>query len=101
MSEKEKSGIAVKERVNVKKPPLYVVIMQYDDYTTIEFVVSILIEVFGKKHGEAMNIMLDVHKKGAGICGVFTREIAETKVALANTRAREAGFPLKCTMQRE
>ena len=95
------SNLAVKERIKVQKPPLYVVILHNDDYTTMEFVIEILVTVFQKDQDQAFQIMLDVHKKGTGVCGVYSREVAETKVNLVHQKAAEASFPLKCSMQKE
>ena len=84
-----------------KEPPLYKVYLHNDDYTSMEFVVEILIHFFNKTVAEAARIMMKVHREGIGLCGVFTREIAETKVAAVSTAANENGYPLKCTMERE
>jgi ATP-dependent Clp protease adaptor protein ClpS len=83
----------------VAEPKLYRVLLHNDDYTTMEFVVIILIEVFRKNGDEATVVMLAVHKRGVGQCGVYPQEVAETKVAEVHRRAREAGFPLRCTME--
>ncbi len=83
----------------VKEPRKYKVLLHNDDYTTMEFVVHILKTVFHKKEPEAVEIMLNVHKKGIGVCGIYPREIAETKVALVHKLARQEGFPLKCSME--
>ena len=72
-----------------------------DDYTTMEFVVQVLIHVFHKSEEEAMRIMLNVHREGVGVCGIYPFEVAETKVNAVDALARENGFPLKCTMERE
>jgi ATP-dependent Clp protease adaptor protein ClpS len=72
-----------------------------DDYTTMEFVVRILEEVFRKPHTEAVAVMLAVHRQGSGIAGVYTKQIAETKCADVHRRAREEGFPLRCAMEPE
>ena len=85
----------------VEEPPMYKVMLLNDDYTTMEFVVEILIYVFQKSSEEAMRIMLNVHRNGVGICGVYTHEVAETKVDTVGTLARENGFPLKCIMERD
>jgi len=85
----------------VKKPPMYKVYLLNDDYTTMDFVVYILESVFHKPHIEAVQIMLHVHRSGKGLCGVYTKEIAEEKVKTVHTLARQQGFPLKCTMERE
>src|SRR6056297_3267728 len=88
-------------RVDEREPSMYKVILHNDDYTTMEFVVKILMEVFGKSLEKASQIMLNVHRQGKGICGVFIYEIAETKVETVHNLAREHGFPLKCTMEKE
>ncbi|ACN15760.1 ClpS [Desulforapulum autotrophicum HRM2] len=82
-------------------PPMYRVVLHNDDYTTMEFVVQILITVFGKSLEKASIIMLNIHKQGKGICGSYTREVAETKVNTVHHLAREQGFPLKSTMEKE
>ena len=82
-------------------PRLYKVILLNDNYTSMEFVVLVLRSVFHKSQSEAEHIMLSVHEKGAGIAGVYTKEIAETKVALVHHLARQNEFPLKCTMEPE
>jgi len=83
----------------LKEPRNYQVLLHNDDYTTMEFVVSILMEVFLKTAEQATAIMLAVHKRGVGIAGVYPLEIAETKVAAVREKAKEAGFPLRCTLQ--
>ncbi|GAB6887487.1 ATP-dependent Clp protease adaptor ClpS [Desulfothermus okinawensis JCM 13304] len=83
----------------LKEPPKYKVLLHNDDYTTMDFVVEVLMKVFHKTKEEAVAIMLNVHKKGIGVCGVYPAEIAETKVALVHKMARKEGFPLKCTME--
>jgi len=101
--EKVQTGenVAEKEKQETKEPSLYRVILLNDDYTTMEFVVYVLETVFHKTTPEATRIMLNIHKKGAGMCGVYTREIAETKVATVHDLAAENKFPLKCTMEKE
>ena len=88
-------------RDEVTEPPMYRVFLLNDDYTTMEFVDEVLKSVFHKSETEATRIMLNVHKAGVGICGVYTYEIAETKVDTVHNLARENGFPLKCSMERE
>jgi len=83
----------------VKEPPQYRVILHNDDYTTMEFVVYVLQTVFHKQESEAVQIMLTVHRNGSGVCGVYTAEVAETKVSLVHDMARKHGYPLKCSMQ--
>ncbi len=95
-------GQAVQEaRPKLKKPTLYKVILLNDDYTPMEFVVVVLEKFFRKNREEATQIMLHVHQKGMGICGVFTREIAETKVRLVTVFSSENLHPLQCTMEPE
>ncbi|NUN12887.1 MAG: ATP-dependent Clp protease adapter ClpS [Myxococcales bacterium] len=91
----------VKERPKTKRPRLYKVLMHNDDYTTMEFVVYVLMTLFRKTQTEATQIMLHIHTKGIGVCGVFTRDIAETKVSQVTQLARENGMPLLCTMEPE
>ncbi len=86
---------------DVREPSMYRVLLHNDDYTTMEFVVEILMVVFNKTAETATEIMLNVHKKGIGICGVYTYEVAETKVGTVSRLAEENGFPLKCTMEEE
>lgn len=86
---------------DVTEPPMYKVLLHNDDYTTMEFVVQILMVVFHKSYEEATQIMLNVHRSGMGLCGIFTYEVAETKVDLVHTLARENEFPLKCTMEKD
>jgi len=93
-------GIAVEEaRPEVKQPPLYQVVLLNDDYTPMEFVVDVLEKFFAMDRPAATRIMLEVHTKGKGICGVFTYEIAETKVAQVTTYARDNQHPLMCTLE--
>jgi len=94
-------GVEVKERQEIKSPPLYKVFLVNDDYTTMDFVIHMLEEVFHKPPAEATRIMLHVHKNGKGLAGVYTREIAETKIETVHELARRNGFPLKCTMEKE
>ncbi len=101
--EKEKFGeqIAEKEHLETKEPSLYRVLLLNDDYTTMDFVVHVLEIIFHKTPGEATRIMLNVHKQGSGLCGVYTREIAETKIAAVHDLAANHQFPLKCAMEKE
>ena len=87
--------------VEVEEPPLYKVLLLNDDYTTMEFVVEVLVYVFHKTSEEATRIMLNVHRNGVGVCGLYPFEVAETKVDTVEALARENGFPLKCVMERE
>ena len=79
---------------------MYKVLLHNDDYTTMEFVVEILMTVFNKRFETATRIMLNVHQQGVGLCGVYPYEIAETKVETVHKLAREHGFPLRCTMEK-
>ena len=94
-------GIATKTRVRTKKPSMYRVLILNDDYTPMEFVVLILERFFGKSREQATRIMLHVHQKGVGVCGVYTYEGAETKVAQVMDMARRNEHPLQCTMEKE
>ncbi|MBW1641450.1 MAG: ATP-dependent Clp protease adapter ClpS [Deltaproteobacteria bacterium] len=85
----------------ITEPPMYRVLLHNDDYTSMEFVVHVLMIVFHKSYEDATQIMLNVHRSGIGVCGVFTYEVAETKVDLVHTMAEEIEFPLKCTMEKE
>jgi len=89
------------EEVKVKYPKKFKVFLLNDDYTSMEFVIDILITLFHKSYEEAENIMLEVHKKEKGLCGVFTKEIAETKVMQVTKKAQDNGFPLKATMEED
>lgn len=96
-----KEQVRSKTRDEIKEPSMYRVLLHNDDYTTMEFVIEVLIFVFNKSTEDATRIMLNVHRKGIGVCGVYTHEIAETKVNTVESLARERGFPLKCTMEEE
>ncbi|MCC6750065.1 MAG: ATP-dependent Clp protease adapter ClpS [Deltaproteobacteria bacterium] len=96
---REEEGLGLKERPKTKKPSLYKVLLHNDDYTTMEFVVYVLTEIFNKDQTEATQIMLHVHHKGVGVCGVYTYDVAESKVQKTIDLAREHGHPLMCTME--
>ncbi len=91
--------IVEKARPKLKRPPLYKVVLLNDDYTPMEFVVQVLEQFFAMGRTEATQIMLHVHTRGKGVCGVFSREIAETKVAQVNEFSRRHQHPLLCTME--
>ena len=95
------TGIITKTRPKTKKPSLYKVLILNDDYTPMEFVVHVLERFFAKSREEAVQIMLHVHRNGVGICGVYTFEVAETKVAQVIELARKHQHPLQCTMEKE
>ncbi len=94
-------GVATKSRTETKKPSLYRVLLLNDDYTPMEFVVFVLERFFNKSIEEATQIMLHVHQHGVGLCGVFTFEVAETKVAQVMDLARRNEHPLQCIMEKE
>ena len=93
------SAVITRTKPQTKKPSLYKVLLLNDDYTPMEFVVDVLEKFFGLNRPTATRIMLEVHTKGKGICGVFTYEIAETKVAQVTTYARDHQHPLMCTLE--
>ena len=95
------TGVVVKTRPKTKKPSMYKVLMLNDDYTPMEFVVSVLKKYFNKGPEEATRIMLHVHQHGVGECGVFTYEIAETKVTQVMDHARKHQHPLQCIMEKK
>ncbi|MBO6549847.1 MAG: ATP-dependent Clp protease adapter ClpS [Rhizobiales bacterium] len=94
-------GITEKVKEKTRKPSLYKVLLLNDDYTPMEFVVHILEKYFNKNRSEAEKIMLHVHHRGVGVCGVFTYEVAETKVTQVMLFAQEHQHPLQCTMEKE
>ncbi len=96
-----KTGVVTKTRPKTKRPSLYKVLLLNDDYTPMEFVVYVLERFFNKQREEATRIMLHVHQKGVGICGVYTYEVAETKVTQVMNFARQHQHPLQCTMEKE
>lgn len=87
--------------VNVDVPPNYKVILLNDDFTTMEFVVDVLTTVFHKSEAEAVEIMMQVHEKGKGVAGIYPYDIAATRIQITTKKAHDAGFPLKCTMEKE
>lgn len=100
---KEKQSHQLEEAAEIRtgKPSLYNVLLLNDDYTTMDFVVTVLERIFNKNRTEATQVMLHVHKQGVGLAGVFTKEIAETKVDTVHRIARENEFPLKCIMEKK
>lgn len=94
-------SLALQEaKPRLKRPPLYKVILLNDDYTPMDFVIQVLQKFFAMNHEKATQIMLHVHTRGMGVCGIFNRDIAETKVAMVNQFSREHQHPLKCTMEK-
>ncbi|WP_246032517.1 ATP-dependent Clp protease adapter ClpS [Thalassobius vesicularis] len=94
-------SLALKTRPKTKRPPMYKVLLLNDDYTPMEFVVHVLERFFHMSHAQAFEIMLTVHKKGLAVVGVFSHEIAETKVTQVMDFARRHQHPLQCTMEKE
>lgn len=95
------TGVVVKTKPKTKKPSMYKVIMLNDDYTPMEFVIYVLERFFSKNREEATRIMLHVHQRGVGVCGVFTYEVAETKVTQVMDFARQNQHPLQCTLEKD
>lgn len=93
--------VVTEQQQQVKKPSLYKVLLHNDDYTTMDFVVMVLEAVFHKGPPEAHRIMMQVHRKGVGVAGVYPRDVAETKVVLVHDLARKNEYPLKCSIERE
>ena len=91
--------IPKKQKEAVKPPSMYQVLLQNDDYTPMEFVVAIIQEYFNKDRETATQIMLKVHRDGKGLCGIYPKDIASTKVELVLTHAQKAGHPLQCVME--
>jgi ATP-dependent Clp protease adaptor protein ClpS len=94
-------GLVTEEKTRLKKPPLYKVLLHNDDYTTMEFVVFVLRTVFQRTEADAVRIMLSVHNQGVGVAGVYSYEIAESKVATVAEMARENDFPLLASLEEE
>ncbi len=95
----EQSGVATVKKTKLRPPKMYKVLMHNDDYTTMEFVVLVLQKFFNKNSAEAQAIMLEVHNRGFGLCGIYTYEVAESKVAKVTKYARDNGHPLKCSTE--
>lgn len=100
-SDEIERGVAVKTRTRTKKPSMYKVLMLNDDYTPMEFVIQVLEQVFNKSHDDATKIMLHVHQKGLGVCGVYTYDVAETKVSQTMDLAQQHEHPLQCTIEKD
>lgn len=99
--EKEESGTATasKKKAKLSEPKQFKVILLNDDYTPMDFVVAVLESLFKKGPAEAVQIMLQVHNRGRGVCGIYAKQIAEAKVVQVHERAKAEGFPLKCVME--
>lgn len=94
-------GVLTRTKAKPKKPSMYKVFLINDDFTPMDFVIHILERFFGKNKEEATEIMMNVHRKGVGLCGVFTYEVAETKVSQVLDCARQNDHPLQCTLEKE
>jgi ATP-dependent Clp protease adaptor protein ClpS len=92
-------GVVVEQEKRLQPPRRFKVLLHNDDYTTMEFVVEVLKSVFHRSHEEAVGIMLHVHRNGVGVAGVYTYEVAETKVAVVEAMARQREYPLMCSME--
>jgi ATP-dependent Clp protease adaptor protein ClpS len=95
------TDVVAQTRTRVKKPSMYKVLLLNDDYTPMDFVILVLQKFFHKNHHDAVEIMMQVHRKGTGVCGVYTYEVAETKVALVMQFSLQHEHPLQCTMERD
>ncbi len=95
--EERESGVGLEDQV--REPRRFKVLLHNDHYTTMEFVVAVLMKVFNRTEAEATQIMLNIHNNGVGLCGVYTAEVAELKVAMVLKMARNNGYPLKCSME--
>lgn len=98
---KTREGVRTRPRTVTQRPPMFKVLLHNDHYTTMEFVVEVLERIFAKPIEEAVQIMLNVHENGVGIAGIYTAEIAETKIDRVHKLARKEGFPLRCSMEPE
>ncbi len=94
-------GVAFETTEDIETPRRYKVLLLNDDYTTMDFVVDVLYDIFRRSEAEAVQIMLAVHENGKGVAGVYIKSIAEAKIAETHRCARDAGFPLRCTMETE
>lgn len=102
IQEVRKDGLLLAEpKVKTKRPPLFKVVLLNDDFTPMDFVVFVIKDIFHKNHEEAVSIMLDIHNRGAGLCGVYTRDVAETKAELVITLSRRNEYPLQCRVEKE
>ena len=101
-SAEQQGGLMVAEpKAKTKRPPMYKVILLNDDYTPMDFVVMVLEQIFRRPHQDALQVMLEVHQKGAGLAGVYTRDVAETKVDQVTEYARINDYPLQCTLEQD
>jgi ATP-dependent Clp protease adaptor protein ClpS len=96
---RREGSVLTEDTIETKEPRLYKVLLHNDDYTSMEFVIAILETVFHKSANDATKIMLNVHNKGVGVAGVYTREICETKISVVHELAKKNEFPLRCSME--
>lgn len=101
LNEQRESVMVAEPKTKTKKPPFYKVILLNDDYTPMDFVVLVLKQLFHKSHEDAIRIMLEVHNRGSGLCGVYTLDVAETKSEQVTTAARMSEYPLQCVVEKE
>ena len=102
LQEVRNDGLLLAEpEVKTKRPPYFKVVLLNDDFTPMDFVTFILKDIFHKNHEEAVSIMLEIHNKGEGVCGVYTRDVAETKAELVITISRRNEYPLQCRVEKE
>ena len=102
LQEIRNDGLLLAEpEVKTKRPPFFKVVLLNDDYTPMDFVTFILKDIFHKNHEEAVSIMIEIHNKGEGMCGVYTRDVAETKAELVITISRRNEYPLQCRVEKE
>jgi ATP-dependent Clp protease adaptor protein ClpS len=101
LSDDSETGVATETKKKVEKPPLYKVLLHNDDFTSMDFVVYVLMGIFYKDEATARRIMMEVHNRGLGVAGVFTYEVAESKINKVTAMARANEFPLLCTMEQE
>jgi ATP-dependent Clp protease adaptor protein ClpS len=99
--DQQDGAVQTESKQKLQKPPLYKVLLHNDDYTTMEFVIFVLMNVFHKSETDAFRIMMAVHEQGLGVAGVFTYEIAEAKIEKVHSLARASEYPLLCTMEEE
>ncbi|MFP4363704.1 MAG: ATP-dependent Clp protease adaptor ClpS [Spirochaetia bacterium] len=100
MSQKYEGDLKERSEEDLKEPEMYTVVLHNDHYTTMEFVVEVLVKVFNKQVIDATKVMMDVHKKGRGSVGIYTYDVASTKQTQTIQMAREREFPLKCTVEK-
>jgi len=101
LQEVRRDGLLLAEpEVKTKRPPYFKVVLLNDDYTPMDFVVFVLKDIFHKTHEEAVGVMMEIHNKGEGLCGVYTRDVAETKAELVITISRRNEYPLQCRVEK-